>query len=120
MTLLKTRREWLRFAARAWLWCGAISGGMLVHTAWPTAVAEEAKAKTAALLAADTITKDELKVYVDVLADDTFEGREAGSRGGLASGTYLAKQFTELKLQPAGDKGSFFQSFQGASRNILG
>jgi hypothetical protein len=86
----------------------------------PPLLAAEANAKAAALAAADSITQAELKELVDVLADDTFEGREAGSRGGHASGNYLAKRFTELKLAPAGDKDSFFQGFRGTSRNILG
>ena len=38
------------------------------------------------LSAAASITTEELKTLVDVLADDTFEGREAGSRGGRAAG----------------------------------
>lgn len=117
MSPWKTTCDWVRFAALG-CFCGAAVQICSNHS--PVVLAEEVKAKSAALLAADTITKEEVKQFVDVLADDTFEGREAGSRGGAASGTYLAKQFTELKLAPAGDKGSFFQSFQGSSRNILG
>ncbi len=117
MTTLKTHNNWPRFAAILFA-IGASSGLACLSTS--TASAEEARAKAAALMAADTITKEELKVFVDTLADDTFEGRETGSRGGLASGAFLAKQFTELKLQPAGTQGSFFQPFQGSSRNILG
>jgi hypothetical protein len=85
-----------------------------------TAYGEEINAKSAALLAAETITKDELKDFVDVLADDTFEGRETGTRGGHAAAAFLVKQLTELKLTPAGDRGSFYQAFQGHSRNVLG
>ncbi len=70
--------------------------------------------------AANSITKDEVKRYVDVLADDTFEGREVGSRGGHAAGNYLAKAFEDYGLKPAGDQGSYFQVFNGRSRNILG
>ena len=109
-----TLRGWQRFAVGA-LACGALAFGPL-----PATKAEEVTAKAAALAAADTITKDELKGFVDVLADDTFEGRETGSRGGQASGNFLAKELNELKLTPAGDRGSFFQGFQASSRNILG
>jgi hypothetical protein len=71
-------------------------------------------------LAAASITKGELKVHVDTLADDTFEGREAGSRGGRAAGNYLLKAFEQAGLKPAGDSGTYFQAFNGTSRNILG
>jgi C-terminal processing protease CtpA/Prc len=118
----QTPSTWQRFAARCsrtTLALGMMAFGGLAPL--PAQLyAEEITAKAAALAAADTITKDELKGFVDVLADDTFEGREAGSRGGTAAANYLAKEFTELKLAPAGSKGSFFQGFQGASRNILG
>jgi Zn-dependent M28 family amino/carboxypeptidase len=73
-----------------------------------------------AAAAVASITTDELKIHVDVLADDTFEGREAGSRGGRAAGNYLLKAFEKLELKPAGDAGSYVQSFGSSSRNILG
>ncbi|MEN8171619.1 MAG: M28 family peptidase [Chloroflexota bacterium] len=48
---------------------------------------------------------------ISYLSDSTFDGRKAGSAGGLAAGDYLSKQFARFGLQPAGDYGSFFQSF---------
>src|SRR5687767_2043421 len=70
-------------------------------------------------LAAASITREELKTYIDVLADDTFEGREAGSRGGRAAGNYLYKALEQYGASPAGDSGTYFQTFSGASRNLL-
>ena len=72
------------------------------------------------LSAANSITKEEVKTFVDVLADDSFEGREAGSRGGRAAGNYLMKEFEKHGLVPAGDSKGYFQSFNGSARNILG
>lgn len=83
--------------------------------------AEANGADAAALAAAaNSITKDELKVTVDTLADDTFEGRDAGSRGGRAAGNYLVKAFEEAGLTPAGNNKTFVQEFNGTCRNILG
>src|SRR5438874_2371411 len=76
--------------------------------------------RAALATAAASITKDELKTYVDVLADDTLEGRETGSRGGRAAANYLFKAFEKLGAAPAGDSGTYFQSFNAASRNVLG
>jgi hypothetical protein len=70
--------------------------------------------------AAASITKDELRVFVDTLADDTFEGREVGSRGGRAAGNYLMKAFEQRGAQPAGEGGTYIQNFNGTARNILG
>ena len=68
--------------------------------------------------AAATISAETLQQHVNVLADDQFEGREAGSRGGSAAGVYLMKELANLKLKPAGDENGYFQDF-GAGRNIL-
>ncbi len=70
--------------------------------------------------ASNTITVGELKRHVDVLADDSFEGRQAGSRGGHAAGGYLVQFFEQSGLLGAGVDGSFFQPFGNGCRNILG
>lgn len=70
--------------------------------------------------AIETIKKEDTKKHVDVLADDSFEGRAAGSRGGRAAGNYLQQLFSKYGLKPAGDGGTYFQLFHGGSRNILG
>jgi len=58
--------------------------------------------------------------HVTALADDSFEGREGGSRGGHAAGTYIVGVVEKFGLQPAGDGGSFYQRFGGSGmRNIL-
>jgi len=68
----------------------------------------------------NSINSPDIEAYIDILADDTFEGREAGSRGGRAAGVYLAQQFQQRGLKPAGDRGAYFQEFDGVYRNILG
>lgn len=70
--------------------------------------------------AAASITASELQSHVDVLADDSFEGRAAGSRGGRAAGMYLFKELERRGLRGAGDNGGFFQSFGNGLRNVLG
>jgi hypothetical protein len=69
--------------------------------------------------ALETITRDELQRHVEVLADDTFEGREAGARGGQAASGYIVKLLQQWELQPAGERGSYYQGFNGSCRNIL-
>jgi hypothetical protein len=52
--------------------------------------------KSSRATAAASITADELGRHVAALADDTFEGREAGSRGGRAAALYLAEKLRAL------------------------
>lgn len=89
------------------------------------ATADAAEA-AAANLAMESITADDLKLHIATLADDSLEGREAGSRGGHAAGHYLGEQFQKRQLRGGGDllsggKGrGYYQSFGGNKRNVLG
>ena len=68
--------------------------------------------------ARESIRSADASRHVTALADDSFEGREGGSRGGHAAGTYIVGAIEALGLQPAGDNGSYYQRF-GSMRNIL-
>ncbi len=57
----------------------------------------------------DTISR--LKAHVMYLASDELEGRGVGTKGIELAAEYLAKQFEELGLAPAGEEGTFFQQF---------
>jgi len=69
--------------------------------------------------AAASITSTDLKRHVEVLANDTFEGREAGSRGGHAAAGYLMAQLKRLGLRGAGANGAYTQVFGSDYRNLL-
>ncbi len=58
-------------------------------------------------------------MHVDYLADDSLEGREPGTRGGLLAGDYLRDQLEALGLSAAGPDGGFFQPFEAGRRNVL-
>ena len=47
---------------------------------------------------------------IEILSGPLFDGRAAGTPGGLAAGDYIADQFVQLGLQPAGENG-YFQPF---------
>jgi aminopeptidase YwaD len=49
--------------------------------------------------------------HIRYLASDELAGRLPGTEGGLAASDYVARQFKELGLQPAGTEGSYFQPF---------
>jgi Peptidase family M28/PDZ domain len=78
-----------------------------------------AATNSALATAVDSITDNELYHHVEVLADDVFEGRAAGSRGGHAAAKYVLDQIKNEGLTPAGDKDGYVQSFEDDCRNIL-
>ncbi|HEY4491744.1 MAG TPA: M28 family peptidase, partial [Acidobacteriota bacterium] len=59
--------------------------------------------------AAQHIEIARLKSHVEFLAGDLLEGREAGSRGYDIAALYVASQFAQLGLAPAGVNGTFLQ-----------
>jgi hypothetical protein len=104
-----------RIAGLRWLALVLATATFAIHTS-PSATAVE---RGSLLAAADSITSTHLQAHVDVLADDTFEGREAGSRGGRAAAGYLTDQFQRMGMAGAGEDGGYFQSFSGRYRNLL-
>jgi Zn-dependent M28 family amino/carboxypeptidase len=85
--------------------------------AWAEGAAGGAKgAKTpsvrlpgAAFVALETITPDHIRWHVRYLSHDLLEGRGTGQRGGDIAAEYIATQFAEYGLKPAGDHGTYMQ-----------
>jgi hypothetical protein len=77
----------------------------------PTAAAAPAAAASTDLRAT-TITPEEIREHVEVLASDLFEGREAGTKGERRAAAYLVSLLEECeRLEPAGDGGTWFHTF---------
>ncbi|MBP7274377.1 MAG: M28 family peptidase [Saprospiraceae bacterium] len=64
-----------------------------------------------------SITADELKQHLFILASDSLEGRETGTVGNQKAGNYIAKQFKENGLTPKGNNGNYFQNI-GFSKKL--
>ncbi|MCC7476793.1 MAG: M20/M25/M40 family metallo-hydrolase [Pirellulales bacterium] len=100
--------------------CSAILPGigslLLALQGWSCAIAANHAAVEAAL---HTISCEEIHRHIEVLADDVYEGREAGSRGGQAAARYLVEHLEHNGLQPAGEEGTFRQKFNDQCCNLL-
>jgi Zn-dependent M28 family amino/carboxypeptidase len=58
---------------------------------------------------ADLQLQNRLQAHINFLADDLMLGRQPGSDGYNIAANYVASQFQQAGLTPAGDEGSFFQ-----------
>ena len=56
-----------------------------------------------------TITPEHIRWHVRFLSHDLLEGRGTGQRGGDLAAEYIATQFAEYGLKPAGDHGTYMQ-----------
>jgi hypothetical protein len=71
---------------------------------------------TASAVYAADVRPQAIEAHIRFLADDVLEGRETGTRGFDIAANYVASQFAQMGLVPAGDSGSWFQPipFRGA------
>ena len=63
----------------------------------------------AAYKALETISPDHIRWHVRYLSHDLLEGRGTGQRGGDIAAEYMATEFAEYGLKPAGDHGTYMQ-----------
>jgi Zn-dependent M28 family amino/carboxypeptidase len=62
-----------------------------------------------AYVALETINPEHIRWHVRFLSHDLLEGRGTGQRGGDIAAEYMATQFAEYGLKPAGDHGTYMQ-----------
>jgi Zn-dependent M28 family amino/carboxypeptidase len=87
----------------AWADGGAGAGGS------KGAKAPSVKLPGPAFVALETITPEHIRWHVRYLSHDLLEGRGTGQRGGDIAAEYIATQFAEYGLKPAGDHGTYMQ-----------
>jgi len=85
-----------------------------------TSHAAERDAAAALDAAIATITLQDLREHAGLLADDSLEGRAAGSRGGRAAARYIESKLQKASLKPAGDGGRYTQRFNPGYQNLIG
>ncbi len=66
------------------------------------------------------INANDLRLHISTLASEAMDGRLTGTAGEKAATEYVASNFRSFGLAPAGDNGSFFQSFPFTAGVSLG
>jgi len=64
------------------------------------------------------ITPADLETRLYIFADDSMHGRQFGREGNFQGTNYIARQAELLGLQPAGDKGTWFQELPAVVRKF--
>ena len=100
----------------------ASRGGLVVTFLFSAAGALGAQATAPSCPAAASLTRDmdgPLR-HVRFFADDALQGREVGSPGARCAAEYIVGAFRQLGLEPAGDNGTYYQSFNVRVGTTLG
>src|SRR5438445_11953776 len=64
------------------------------------------------------ITARDLETRLYIFADDSMQGREAGTIGNVKGTEYIAAEIRRLGLVPAGDGGTYFQTIPLKTRTF--
>ena len=67
---------------------------------------------------APAITPGDLMTRLYILADDSMQGREAGTPGNVKGTAYIAAEIKRAGLVPAGDDGTYFQTIPLRTRTF--
>ncbi len=73
---------------------------------------------TAPAATSAAITAGDLRARLSILADDSMQGRKAGTQGNVKGTDYIAAEARRIGLQPAGENGSWFQTIPLVERGI--
>src|SRR6202047_991962 len=87
------------------IWCGGLV--LLVFLGAKDAVQANGDAADEAMA---TIRPEAIRADMRFLADDLLEGRGTGTRGHEIAAKFMAAQYEQMGLEPAGDNGTYFQS----------
>lgn len=71
----------------------------------------------------ESITSDELKTHLYIVAADEMEGRDTGSKGQKKAGKYLIEQYKKMQISPPKSMTSYYQivpkeALQGRRGNL--
>ena len=64
------------------------------------------------------ITADDLRYRLFVFADDSMQGREAGTLGNVKATDYVAAELRRMGVEPAGENGTYFQTLPMYQRAV--
>ncbi len=85
----------------------AVFGAAVATAAPPAATAGDGLDRALSAVSARRIA-----ARIGFLADDLLEGRGTGARGSEIAARYIAAEYAEDGLEPAGDAGTYLQNFQ--------
>ncbi len=111
-TLVPRPSSPVRLALAALLPCLSACGSSSAAPGAPSPAAAGASATTAAITPAD------LRLRLGIFADDSMQGRGAGTVGNAKGTDYIAAEAKRLGLRPAGDGGSYFQIIPLVKRTL--
>ena len=66
-----------------------------------------------------SVEPNRLEAHVEFLASDSLQGRATGTREYQIAAEYVAAQFQQMGLQPAGNDDSYFQDVPLAERSLV-
>ncbi len=90
----------------------ATAASLLMLAAFPARAQKAAMLPPVPSSSREEITAAELRAHVSWLASDELEGRGTGTPSIDLAAEYIAREFRRYGLKPAGENGTYFQTFE--------
>ena len=97
------------FRVIGWRNAAAAASVVALMVLAPLALRPAAQAPAASGLDLASVSAARIIAHATLLADDLYEGRAPGSRGGDLAARYIATQFALLGLEPGAEDGTWYQ-----------
>ena len=96
----------------------ALLAAAACSSAPPASTTADVEAVTPVVRAAATITEDDIRRRIGIIADDSMLGRDTPSPGLEKTAAYVASQFERFGLRPGGGNGTYFQRYEISRRRL--
>jgi hypothetical protein len=93
--------------------------GILLLPALACGPSASAPATPTPAASAPAITPGDLRARLSIYADDSMQGRKAGTPGNVKATDYIAAEAKRIGLEPAGDGGGYFQTIPLQERSLV-
>jgi hypothetical protein len=70
--------------------------------------------------AAESLSIPNIKKHIKELSSKDYRGRLVGDKGNIKAQDYISNQFKSIGLEPLGDNGTYFQSFDMLATTVNG
>ena len=91
----------------------ALSGCTTVGAHAPTT-----SGNTSTVVMHAAVSTEDLRTRLSIIADDSTEGREAGTAGALRAQRYIERVLRDLGVEPAGERGEYTQALRRLVRRV--
>jgi hypothetical protein len=101
-------------------WTAGVAGLVIASISYSTRVSAQTRSahRATAVATSPAISAAALRTHLFAFADDSMQGREAGTLGNVRATDYIVAKVRAMGLRPAGEHDTYFQTVPLVSRSV--